>query len=191
MTFSDLIRLWKTDLHRYYGKVTAVLFIRSLLSHPGFKCTFWMRFCNYLHKNNRKFLLIFCRRILRKNQVKYGIEIPYNAEVGEGLYIGHFTGIFVSPQTVIGNNVNLSQCVTIGEVSRGKYKGSPVIKDNVVIAAGAKVVGAITVGNNVIVGNNSVVTKDVPDNSVVGGVPAQVISHKGSDGYILNTNYNF
>ena len=71
-----------------------------------------------------------------------------------------------------------------------KKKGSPIIGDNVYIATGAKIIGAIKIGNNVAIGANCVVTKDIPDNAVVVGVPGKVISYEGSKGYVNNTDYD-
>lgn len=189
MNFSELKRLCYSDLYRYYGKVNKKLFIQVLRSHPGYKCSFWMRLCSYLKLNNRSFLFYICIRILRRYQFKYGIEIPYNTKVGKGLLIGHFSGIFVHPKTIIGDNCNIFQNVTIGEVTRGGNLGVPTIGDNVIIYAGAKVVGGVKIGNNVSIGVNCVVIKDIPDNSVVVGIPGKVISLKGSEGLILNTDY--
>jgi serine O-acetyltransferase len=120
-------------------------------------------------------------------QHKYGIQINYKTKIGKGFYIGHFNCIVVSPSAVIGDNCNISQGVTIGVSSRGVRKGYPVIGNNVYIAPGAKIFGAIKVGDNVAIGANAVVNIDVPDNAVVAGIPAKIISYNGVEGYILNT----
>jgi serine O-acetyltransferase len=91
---------------------------------------------------------------------------------------------------VIGDNCNISQGVTIGEANRGPRKGTPVIGNNVYIGPGAKIIGAVHIGNNVAVGANCVVTRDVPDGAVVVGVPGRVISYEGSKGYIIRTDYD-
>lgn len=93
-------------------------------------------------------------------------------------------GIVVNPLVKIGKNCNLSQGVTIGQLNRGIKKGVPVIGNNVYIGPGAKVIGNIKIGDNVAIGANSVVVDDVPNNSVVIGVPAKIVSQKGSTGYI-------
>ena len=90
----------------------------------------------------------------------------------------------VNQGAIIGNNVNISQGVTIGMANRGEKAGVPVIGNEVYIGPGAKIIGAIKVGNNVAIGANAVVTHDVPDNAVVGGVPARIISMKGAEGYV-------
>jgi serine O-acetyltransferase len=120
---------------------------------------------------------------------KYGIEIAPRTQIGPGLLIGHFGGILISNAAKIGKNCNLSHEVTIGVTNRGERAGVPTLGDNVYIGPGAKIFGAITIGNNVAIGANAVVTRDVPDNAVVAGVPAKVISMRGSEGYIANTDY--
>ena len=121
---------------------------------------------------------------------KYGIDISYQTKIGSGFYIGHFGGVVVHPQVVIGKNCNISHQVTLGIANRGVRKGCPVIGDNVYIGPGAKVIGNIQIGNNVAIGANCVVTKDVPDNSVAVGVPGNTISSEGSEGYVNRTDYN-
>ena len=83
--------------------------------------------------------------------------------------------------------MNISQGVTIGQVNRGKYQGVPTIGNGVYIGPGAKVIGKISIGSNVAIGANAVVTTDVPDNACVAGVPARVISMDGADGYVNRT----
>jgi len=129
-------------------------------------------------------------RIVSHYTFKYGISIPPETVIGSGFYIGHFGGIVVSPKSKIGKNCNISQGVTIGQTNRGSRKGFPIIGNNVYIGPGAKIIGGVTIGNDVAVGANCVVTKDVPDNAVVVGVPGRVISYDGSRGYINNTDYS-
>jgi len=128
--------------------------------------------------------------INRHQQIRFGIGISYKTSIGPGLYIGHEGGIVVSELAVIGKNCNLSHQVTIGVSRRGQRAGVPVIGDNVYIGPGAKLFGAIVVGDNAAIGANCVVTRDVPENGVVVGVPGRVISYEGSQGYINNTEYD-
>jgi serine O-acetyltransferase len=122
-------------------------------------------------------------------QVKFGIAISYKEEIGPGLYIGHHGGIVTNDKASIGANCNLSHGVTIGVTRRGEHEGVPKIGDNVYIGPGAKIIGQIVVGNNAAIGANCVVTKDVPENGVVVGVPGKVISSAGSEGYINYIDY--
>jgi serine O-acetyltransferase len=117
---------------------------------------------------------------------KYGIDIPSSTRIGAGLHILHFGEIVVHQNAIIGNNFGIAQGVTIGVSNRGERRGTPTVGDNVVIAPGAKVFGNIRIGNNVAVGANCVVTKDIPDNAVVVGIPGRIISYKGSEGYVSN-----
>ena len=153
--------------------------------YPGLRFSFWMRLCSTL-RGNRCWLPLYAYALRRYKHYmyKYGMSIPFVTKIGRGFYIGHFGCIVVSPHSEIGNNVNISQGVTIGGTYRGDKAGYPVIGDEVYIGPGAKIIGAIHIGNNVAIGANAVVTHDVPDNSVVGGVPARVISMKGAQEYI-------
>jgi len=111
----------------------------------------------------------------------WGIEVPRKAAIGPGLYIGHFGGIHVSGRATIGANCALSQGITIGVTGDGADCGIPVIGDDVYIAPGAKVFGRIRVGNNVKIGPNACVHRDVPDNAVLVLDPGYVIlSYKGN-----------
>lgn len=146
-----------------------------------------MRIEYYLINNKKKWkylLLFFIKWIKRHYSFKYGIQIPGNTQIGKGFYIGHFGTIVVNGNAIIGDNVNLSQGVTIGQANRGRNIGSPIIGNEVYIGPGAKIIGNVKIGNNVAIGANAVVTNDIPDDAVVGGVPAKIISMNGSNGYI-------
>lgn len=196
MMFRELRRLIRTDLYRYFGKASAGFMVKMLLypwAPPGFKYTTVMRWCNYLETMHPPWLGIplftIFRLLLLHWQFKFGIEISPRTKIGSGFYIGHCGLINVSAETVIGKNCNLSQGVLIGRVNRGKYKGFPTLGDNVFVGPGAKILGRIHIGNNAAIGANCVVTKDMPDNAVVVGIPGKVISLDGSDGYINHTDY--
>jgi serine O-acetyltransferase len=120
---------------------------------------------------------------------KYGFSISPRTEIGPGFFLGHIGCITIHEKAIIGRNCNIAQGVTIGQSNRGGRKGYPVIGDNVFIGPGAVVIGRIKIGDNVAIGANSVVTKDVPDNAVVAGIPAKVISYAGSSDYVNHTDY--
>ena len=106
-------------------------------------------------------------------QIIAGIELPCEVEIGSNFVIDHFGGIIVNGSTRFGNNCRIRSGVVIG-LKHANQSAAPAIGNNVDFGAGAKALGAITIGNNVLIGTNAVVTKDVPDNSIAVGVPAVV-----------------
>ena len=185
MTYKDFRSLYKSDLHRYFG---GGKFFYAYFTVPGFKYTYLLRCYQYL--SQYKLLIPFkvlCLLRLKHIEHKYGIQISRHAKIGKGFYIGHYGTIVVSSEAVIGENVNISHGVTIGASNRGANKGVPTIGNYVYIGPGAKIIGNIKVGNNAAIGANAVVTKDVPENACVGGVPAKIISMEGSVGYVNRT----
>lgn len=127
--------------------------------------------CDLLH---RKLTISFSDMDAQAAFQKYGIQIPRRCKIGYGFYIGHGIGIVINGGTVIGNNVNISQFLTIGS-----NKGTPaVIGDNVYIGPNVCIVEDVHIGNNATIGAGSVVVKDVPEGATVAGVPAKVISYK-------------
>lgn len=190
MTINDLSSYIKSDLYRYRGKPGG--FWKSYFSVPGFHYTCWLRIAGFLKSKGALFRLLYIvsRLQLRRLQYRYGISIPYNTEIGKGLYIGHYGGIVVNSNARIGCNCNLNQGVTIGATYGGKFPGTPVIGDNVYIGPGSFVIGGINLGNHVAVGANTVVNKSIPDNGVVVSPPGEIISHNGSGNYVVNTVNN-
>jgi serine O-acetyltransferase len=191
MKFKEYTYLVYSDLYRITGVVKPTIVLKHVLMGGTFKFNFWMRTSLYTKKNPvlKYSIYPFARYILKHFTYKFGISIPPETKIGSGFYIGHFGGIIVNAQSEIGKNCNISQGVTIGQSNRGKNKGFPILGDNIYIGPGAKIIGAVSIGNNVAIGANCVVTKNVPDNSVVVGVPGKVISQKGSAEYITKTDY--
>lgn len=186
-SFNECVAYIRADAYRYNGNYKWISLLRLYFVTIGFRYCVWMRLCAYL--SSRRFLFPFYLfAILRIKQVSYrsGIQISWKTKIGKGFYIGHFGTIVVSPDAIIGNNVNISQGVCIGAANRGVRKGAATIGDCVYFAPGCKVVGAVKIGNNVCVGANAVVTKDVADYACVGGVPAKILSFDGVSGYINN-----
>ena len=137
---------------------------------PGVHAIVIFRFGKWLKRRNillRVFLEPIYALLYHRVHSKWGIEIPRAAEIGEGFYIGHSGGITISESAKFGKNVTISQQVTIGVSGQGEKRGVPVIGDNVYIAPGAKIFGKIKIGNNVKIGANAVIYKDVPDNATV------------------------
>ena len=127
----------------------------------------------------KSFSLIY--RILYKIiQITTGIELPCEVEIGSNFVIDHFGGIVISGSTRFGNNCRIRTGVVIG-LKYADQPAAPVIGNNVDFGVGAKAFGAITIGDNVVIGANAVVTKNVPDNSIANGIPAVIKPRKLKD----------
>jgi len=150
--------------------------LEIILSYPGFHAIISHRIAHWLHV--RGFMLP-ARLISQFSRFLTGIEIHPGATIGEGLFIDHGMGVVVGETCEIGNNVTLYQGVTLGGTGKEKGKRHPTIGDNVVVSAGAKVLGSITIGNNVKIGAGSVVLRDVPHNCTVVGVPGRIVVREG------------
>ncbi len=153
------------------------------LRNPGFRYIYFVRQLTNCIKYSPKWLLFSFLK--RHYSYKYGFQIPTQTKIGKGLYIGHFGTIIINKEVIIGDNCNLAPNTTIGETNRGEQKGSPVIGNQVWIGFGVVIVGRITIGSNVMIAPNSFVNFDVPDNSLVIGNPAKIISNQNAvEGYI-------
>lgn len=108
-----------------------------------------------------------------------GIEIHPGAKISKGLFIDHGMGVVIGETSILGDNVTLFQGVTLGGTGKEKGKRHPTLGNNVVVGAGAKVLGNITIGDDVVVGANAVVIKDVPADSTVVGVPGRIVKQEG------------
>jgi len=191
MTFSEFKFCVLADLYRLDGQVSKSKLLKEILFGEAFKFLFWFRVCNWSRSTiTLKYTLYPVARIVFNHYTyKFGISIPIGTQIDAGFYIGHFGCIIVNPECKIGKNVNISHGVTLGQANRGERRGSPSIGDNVYIAPGAKIIGKIKIGNNVAIGANSVVTKDIEDNAVVVGIPGKVISSNGANDYVALTDY--
>lgn len=127
------------------------------------------------HKQYLKGHYFRARWISQRAARKTGIEIHPGAQIGKGFFIDHGSGVIIGETTIIGDNVTLYQGVTLGGTGKEKGKRHPTIGDNVMISAGAKVLGSFTIGENSKIGAGSVVLKAVPPNSTVVGVPGHVV----------------
>jgi serine O-acetyltransferase len=194
MPLRRLRYLWYTDLYRYGGEASILLAVRHLVVNPGYQYTFWMRLKAYLSTIRPGWAAIpfwvISALMLRRLTIRFGISISAATDIGSGLHIGHIGGIVVNENSVIGKNCNISHDVTLGQANRGRNRGCPRLGDNVYIGPGAKIVGAVRIGNNVAIGANCVVTRDVPDNAVIVGIPGRVISFDGSVDYVNHTDYS-
>jgi serine O-acetyltransferase len=180
------VRLYlRADLHRYHGG-GRTKFWRHFLFTPGFKYTVWMRWSGYARvtKPLKYSVYPILKLILSRCRYKYGIAIPEYTDIGPGLFINRFGGIYMNGDAIVGANANIAQMTMLAQANRGSRAGSPILGDRVYVAAGSSVIGRIHVGEDVVIGINSVVTKDTPANSVVAGTPAKVISQAGAEGYV-------
>lgn len=146
--------------------------IEVILCYPGFHAILAHRIA---HACYHKRLFLLARIISQISRFFTQIEIHPGAKIGEGLFIDHGAGIVIGETTEIGNNVTLYQGVTLGGTGKEKGKRHPTIGNNVIISAGAKVLGSFTVGDNVRIGAGSVVLKEVPPNCTVVGVPGRPV----------------
>ena len=165
-----------------------------LILYPGFHAIVLHRASYFLWKLNLKFfskLLSFFSRIFT------GIEIHPAAKIGDKMFIDHGLGVVIGETSEIGNNVLIYHGVTLGGTSLNKGKRHPTIQDNVIIGAGAKILGPITIGRNARIGSNAVVTKNVPANTSFMGVPAREVTkvtkskHEKFTAYGTPTNTDF
>ena len=127
---------------------------------------------HFLYKIGLKFLARFISIIYR---FFTGIEIHSGAVIGHSIFIDHGAGVVIGETTIIGNRVTMYQCCTLGGTGKNVGKRHPTIGDDVVIGAGAKVLGPITIGNKVKIGANSVVLMDIPEGATVVGIPGRVV----------------
>ena len=141
--------------------------LEILLLYPGVHALIWYRVSRFFYKIKFKFTANIIMQITRR---RTGIEIHPAAKIGKNLFIDHGMGVVIGETAVVGDNCTMYQGVTLGGTGKEHNKRHPTLKNNVVVGAGAKVLGNITVGNNVKIGANSVVLKDVPDDCTVVGV---------------------
>lgn len=140
--------------------------------YPSFKVMLHYRLAHKLYLKKHYFL---ARYISQRGVRKTGIEIHPGAQIGSGFFIDHGNGVIIGETAIIGNNVTLYQGVTLGGTGKEHGKRHPTIGDNVMISAGAKVLGSFTIGENSKIGAGSVVLSEVPPNSTVVGVPGRVV----------------
>ena len=148
-----------------------------ILTYPGVKAVFFHRIANFFSIAK---LDLIARIISQFSRFLTGIEIHPKAKIGENLFIDHGMGVVIGETSEIGDNVTIYHMVTLGGISpsinsndqRGS-KRHPTLMDNVVVGSGAQVLGPVVVGKNAKIGANAVVTKDVPENAVMVGIPAK------------------
>jgi serine O-acetyltransferase len=182
----SLRKVLVSDLQRQYefdqtpGRMPSMSGVIRRMLNPRFTPVV---LCRITHKLYQRGLEPLARLVSIINFVLFGIEIAMRCEIGEGLYFPHTGGTVIGARR-IGKNAVIYHGVTLGakEVDIGYHDDQrPIVGDNVIVGSGAKILGGITIGNHVIVGANAVVVDSVPDNVVVGGIPARILRHIGED----------
>lgn len=170
-----MFEIIKADLARFAEEEEGArgfrALVRGLLSQ-GFQAILVYRFfrwcaLHHIPTQPARFL------IERLTEIMTGISIPAEADIGKGLRIHHFGEIIFHPRVKMGEHCTIYHGVTFGD--KGGYGNPPTVGSNVLVGAGAKILGDVTIGNNVIIGANAVVVSSVPDNVIVGGVPAKIL----------------
>jgi serine O-acetyltransferase len=167
----------RTDFQVIFDRDPAARnWLEVLLCYPGLHAIWIYRFAHWLHLLS---LPIIPRFISQLARFLTGIEIHPGAVIGSGAFIDHGMGVVIGETVIIGENVLLYQGVTLGGTGKELGKRHPTLGDNVVVGAGAKVLGNIEIGNDVRIGAGSVLLKSVPSGSTVVGIPGRVVQRKG------------
>lgn len=182
LPIKEIYKYILSDYTRYYGggnRISPIKIILLALSRKNhcFTYLFWFRLASF---NNPFYFLARLKHYTFSR--KWNIQIPAGTKIGYGFYIGHGVGIVINGGTVIGNNCNVSQFLSIGTTK----KTPATIGDNVYIGPGVCIVEDVKIGNNITIGAGAVVTKDIPDNATVAGVPAKIISYKDNSRLVHN-----
>ncbi len=195
MNWKETKRNIKIDIYRNYGGYSTKLLTKIFFSKADpVNLLLHYRLCHYFvlkeHKNIFQLLLYYAFLFRYKRlQIYCGIELHQLTKVGCGLRIPHRGNIVIHPGTVIGNNCEIMSCVTIGNNILKDRDAVATIGDNVLICTGAKIIGEVSIGNNVIIGANSVVNKSISENVIVAGAPARVIKENSDLKYLINCDY--
>lgn len=147
----------------------------EVLLYPSFRVMIQYRKAHKLYQNGHYFL---ARWVSQRAARKTGIEIHPGAQIGKGLFIDHGNGVIIGETAIIGDNVTLYQGVTLGGTGKETGKRHPTLRDNVMVSAGAKVIGSFTIGENSKIGAGSVVLEEVPPNCTVVGVPGRIVKRE-------------
>ncbi len=167
-----MIKYIKEEIEIIKDRDPAIKTPLEVLLYPSFKAIVRYRIAHWLFVRKHYFLARwYSQRTVRKT----GIEIHPGATIGKGLFIDHGHGVVIGETAIVGDNVTLYQGVTLGGTGKESGKRHPTVGNNVMISAGAKVLGSFTIGENSKIGAGSVVLQEVPPNSTVVGVPGRVV----------------
>ena len=167
-----IVRFVKEEIRVIKERDPAIHSSMEVFLYPSFKAMIYYRISHKLYEGKHYFL---ARGVSQKGAHKTGIEIHPGAKIGKGLFIDHGHGVIIGETAVIGDNVTLYQGVTLGGTGKEHGKRHPTLGNNVMVSAGAKVLGSFTIGENSKIGAGSVVLAEVPPNSTVVGVPGRVV----------------
>lgn len=175
-----LIKYIKEEIAVIKDRDPAIKSTMEVFLYPSFKAILKYRLAHKLFLKKHYFL---ARWISQRTVRKTGIEIHPGAQIGRGLFIDHGYGVVIGETAIVGDNVTLYQGVTLGGTGKEHGKRHPTVGNNVLIGAGAKVLGSFTIGDNSKIGAGSVVLENVPPNSTVVGVPGRVVNQNTQDNY--------
>ena len=167
-----LIKNIKDEIAIIRERDAAIHSSMEVFLYPSFKVMMHYRIAHKLYQKRHFFL---ARWISQRGVRKTGIEIHPGAQIGKGFFIDHGNGVIIGETTIIGDNVTLYQGVTLGGTGKEQGKRHPTLGNNIMVGAGAKVLGSCTIGDNCKIGAGSVVLSDVPPGSTVVGVPGRVV----------------
>lgn len=177
LSLQKILDFFASDVSAAFNKDPAAQsLIEVLTSYPGIKAILIYRIAHFFWSLNMPFIPRYLSEIARHLT---GIEIHPGAEIGKDFFIDHGAGVVIGETTEIGDNCTIYQGVVLGGTSIDPVKRHPTLGNNIVVGTGAKLLGPITIGDNVKIGANSVVIQDVPPNSVVVGVPGNIIAREG------------
>ncbi len=194
MSFSDVVSLLRSDAARYMfytdRKYTRRSFALIVVTQPGLLASALYRFGHWAYQQaalKGRLSRLLHELARRPVEIVTGISISPTTHIGLGLYIAHFGGVIVGEDCVIGTNCNLGHDTLLAPSGRGDRRGSPTLGDRVNVTCGGRVLGPISVGDDVMIGVNVVVAADVPARTVLAAAPSVVLSHRGSFEYVRYT----
>lgn len=167
-----LIKYVKEEIAVIRERDPAIKSNMEVFLYPSFHAILKYRLAHKLYKKGHYF---WARWISQRTARKTGIEIHPGAKIGKGLFIDHGTGVVIGETAILGDNVTLYQGVTLGGTGKEHGKRHPTLEDNVMVSAGAKILGSFTIGENTKIGAGSVVLGPVPANCTVVGVPGRIV----------------
>ncbi|MFH1238869.1 MAG: serine O-acetyltransferase [bacterium] len=179
--------MFKDDIKAVFERDPAAKNIMEVFTYAGLHAIIWYRIAHFLQV---KWHIPFLPRLISQvARLFTGVEIHPGAKIGKGFFIDHGMGVVIGETTIIGDNVTLFQGVTLGGTGKEKGKRHPTLGNNVVVGAGAKILGNITIGDDVMIGANAVVVRDVPSDSTVVGVPGRIVKIKGEHAPGINLDH--